>query len=50
MILLRANDGLTDEEIAEDLGIGRATAERVRKRCVERFSGAVRLIRSAAPR
>ena len=36
MILLRANDGLTDEEIAEDLGIGRATVERVRKRCVER--------------
>ena len=36
MILLRANDGLTDEEIAEDLGIGRATVERARKRCVER--------------
>ena len=36
MILLKANDGMTDEEIAEELGTGRATAERVRKRCVER--------------
>jgi len=36
MILLKAEDGLTDEEIAEDLGVGRATVERVRKRCVER--------------
>jgi transposase len=36
MILLKADDGLTDEEIAEDLEVARATAERVRKRCVER--------------
>jgi transposase len=36
MILLKADDGLTDEEIAEDLGVGRATVERVRERCVER--------------
>lgn len=36
MILLKADDGLTDEEVAEDLGVGRATVERVRKRCVER--------------
>jgi transposase len=36
MILLKAEDGLTDEEVAEDLGVGRATVERVRKRCVER--------------
>lgn len=36
MILLKADDDLTDEEIAEDLEIGRATVERVRRRCVER--------------
>jgi transposase len=36
MILLKADDGLTDEEIAEDLQVGRATVERVRKRCLER--------------
>ena len=36
MILLKAEDGLTDEEVAEDLGVGRATVERVRKRCCER--------------
>jgi transposase len=35
-ILLKADEGLTDEEIAEDLQVGRATVERVRKRCVER--------------
>ena len=31
----RAGGGLTDSAIASVLGIGRATAERVRKRCVE---------------
>lgn len=31
----RARGGLPDSEIASVLGIGRATAERVRKRCVE---------------
>jgi transposase len=35
-ILLSADRGLTDEEIAEDLGVGVVTVERVRKRCVER--------------
>lgn len=35
-ILLKADDGLTDAEIAEDLGVGRITVERVRKRCCER--------------
>jgi transposase len=42
MILLKADEGLTDEEIAEDLEVGRATVERVRQRCVERgIEGAV---------
>ena len=36
MVLLKADDDLTDGEIAEDLEIGRATVERIRKRCVER--------------
>lgn len=36
MILLKADDDLTDAEIAEDLDVGRATVERVRRRCVER--------------
>src|SRR5215204_2008302 len=35
-ILLKADDGLTDAEIAEDLGVGRVTVERVRQRCCER--------------
>ena len=35
-ILLKADEGLTDEEIAEDLEVGLATVERVRKRCCER--------------
>jgi transposase len=35
-ILLKADEGLTDQEIAEDLGVGVVTVERVRKRCVER--------------
>mgnify|MGYP000902483964 CR=1 FL=1 len=33
-ILLKSDEGLTDEEICEDLGVGSATAERVRKRAV----------------
>jgi|HubBroStandDraft_6_1064221.scaffolds.fasta_scaffold987444_1 transposase len=36
LILLKADDDLTDVEIAEDLEVGRATVERVRQRCVER--------------
>ena len=36
MILLKADDDLTDMEIAEELEVGRATVERVRRRCVER--------------
>jgi transposase len=35
-ILLRADDGLTDEEIAEEIGVAVATVERVRRRCCER--------------
>jgi transposase len=34
-ILLAADEGLTDEEIAEELEVGRATVERVRRRAVE---------------
>lgn len=34
-ILLKADEGLTDEEIAEELDVGRATVERVRRRSVE---------------
>lgn len=33
-ILLRADEGLTDEEIVSELQVGRATVERVRQRCV----------------
>lgn len=36
MILLRADEDLTDAEIAEDLEVGVATVERVRRRCIER--------------
>ena len=32
-ILLKADEGLTDAEIAEALNVGRRTSERVRKRC-----------------
>ena len=32
-ILLKADDGLTDAEIAEHVGVSRSTAENVRKRC-----------------
>jgi transposase len=50
MILLKADEGLTDDEIAEDLDVGRATVERVRKRCVERgVEGAVERKTQQAP-
>jgi transposase len=35
-ILLGADDDLTDQEIAEEIGVGVRTVERVRMRCVER--------------
>jgi transposase len=35
-ILLKADEGLTDQEIADELEVGLVTVERVRKRCVER--------------
>jgi len=35
-ILLKADEGLTDEEIADELGVGLRTVERVRQRCCER--------------
>jgi transposase len=35
-ILLKADEGLTDQEIADELDVGVVTAERVRKRCCER--------------
>jgi transposase len=35
-ILLKADDGLTDQEIVDDLDVGLVTVERVRKRCCER--------------
>jgi transposase len=35
-ILLKADEGLADQEIAEDLEVGLATVERVRKRSCER--------------
>jgi transposase len=35
-ILLKADEGLTDQEIAEALDVGVVTVERVRKRCCER--------------
>jgi transposase len=35
-ILLKADEDLTDAEIAEDLDVAVVTVERVRKRCVER--------------
>lgn len=35
-ILLKADEGLTDQEIADDLELGLVTVERVRKRCCER--------------
>jgi len=35
-ILLKADEGLSDVEIGEDLEVGLATVERVRRRCCER--------------
>lgn len=35
-ILLKADEGLTDEEISADLEVAVVTVERVRKRCCER--------------
>jgi FixJ family two-component response regulator len=35
-ILLKADDGLTDLEIAEEMGLAEETVARVRRRCVER--------------
>jgi transposase len=35
-IVLKADEGLTDEEIVDDLDVGLATVERVRRRCAER--------------
>jgi transposase len=35
-ILLKADDGLTDQEIADELEVGIITVERVRRRCCER--------------
>lgn len=35
-ILLKADNDLTDAEIAEELEVGLVTVERVRKRCIER--------------
>jgi FixJ family two-component response regulator len=35
-VLLGADDDLTDQEIAEEIGVGVRTVERVRMRCVER--------------
>jgi transposase len=35
-ILLKADDDLTDQEIADELEVGLVTVERVRKRCIER--------------
>ena len=35
-ILLKADEGLTDQEIVDDLAVASATVERVRKRCCER--------------
>ncbi len=35
-ILLKADEGLTDQEIADDLDVGLVTVERGRKRCCER--------------
>lgn len=49
-ILLKADEGLTDAEIAEDLGVGTATVERVRKRAVlEGIDAALERKQQAAP-
>jgi transposase len=36
LILLKADEGLTDQEIADEFEAGLVTVERVRKRCCER--------------
>jgi transposase len=36
LMLLKADDGLTDREIADELDVGLVTVERVRKRSIER--------------
>jgi transposase len=33
-ILLKADEGMTDTEVADEVGVGRATVERIRKRAV----------------
>ena len=33
-LLLKADDGLTDSEVADEVGVGTATVERIRKRAV----------------
>jgi transposase len=33
-VLLKADDGLTDSEVAEEVGVGTASVERIRKRAV----------------
>jgi FixJ family two-component response regulator len=38
-ILLKADDDLTDQEIAEELEVGVRTVARVRQRCVDRGGG-----------
>jgi transposase len=49
-ILLKADEGLTDAEIAEDLGVGTATVERIRKRAVlEGIDGALERKKQDAP-
>jgi len=35
-MLLKADDGMTDEEIVDELGVGICTVQRVRRRCCER--------------
>jgi transposase len=35
-ILLKADEGLTDQEISDELEVGLVTVERVRRRCCER--------------
>jgi len=39
-ILLRADEGMTDSEVADEVGVGTATVERIRKRAVLQGIGA----------
>ncbi len=49
-ILLKADEGLTDEQVVDDLNVGRATVERVRKRCVlEGLEAALERKKQASP-